>query len=79
MELVSFTVFCICFQYRMVQDVAELSNEAKAVELVHKAAYRTGLGNSIISPAHMVRWSPENCFITIFVTSKIRPTDKEQL
>jgi hypothetical protein len=38
----------------MVQDVAELSNEAKAVELVHKAAYRTGLGNSIISPAHMV-------------------------
>jgi len=40
--------------YRMVQDVAELSNEAKAVELVHKAAYRTGLGNSIISPAHMI-------------------------
>ena len=38
----------------MAQDVAELSNEAKAVELVHKAAYRTGLGNSVFAPTHMV-------------------------
>jgi ubiquinol-cytochrome c reductase core subunit 2 len=39
---------------RMALEVAELSNEAKATELLHQAAYRTGLGNSIYSPVHMI-------------------------
>ena len=42
---------------RMALEVAELSNEAKAVELLHQAAYRTGLGNSVFSPVHMVRYN----------------------
>lgn len=42
---------------RMALEVAELSNEAKAVELLHQAAYRTGLGNSVFSPVHMVRFN----------------------
>jgi hypothetical protein len=46
--------YFILFQYRLAQEVAELSDEAKAVELLHQAAYRTGLGNSIYSPVHMV-------------------------
>ncbi len=44
----------ILFQYRLAQEVSELSDEAKAVELLHQAAYRKGLGNSIYSPVHMV-------------------------
>jgi hypothetical protein len=38
----------------MSLEVAEMSNEVRAVELLHKAAYRSGLGNSIYSPVHMV-------------------------
>ena len=35
-------------------DIAGLDPSIRASELLHKAAYREGLGNSIYSPAHMV-------------------------
>ena len=39
---------------QMAQDLAGQNNALKATELLHKAAYRNGLGNSIFSPAHMI-------------------------
>ena len=42
-------------QPRLALEVAQLSNEVRATELLHQAAYRSGLGNSIYSPVHMVR------------------------
>ena len=35
--------------------VAEMEPHVRATELLHKAAYRQGLGNSLYSPEHMVR------------------------
>lgn len=40
--------------YRLAMEISELSNEAKASELLHQAAYRSGLGNSLYSPVHMI-------------------------
>ena len=35
-------------------DIANINPAERATELLHKAAYREGLGNSIYSPPHMV-------------------------
>ena len=35
-------------------DIAALGPAIRASELLHKAAYREGLGNSLYSPQHMV-------------------------
>ena len=35
-------------------DIANIDPAERAIELLHKAAYREGLGNSIYSPPHMV-------------------------
>ena len=35
-------------------DVGHLDPAVRATELLHKAAYRDGLGNSLYSPPHMV-------------------------
>jgi len=53
---------------RMALEVAELSNEAKAVELLHQAAYRTALGNSVFSPVHMVRYNSYLNLIYLWTT-----------
>ena len=50
-------------------DIAEIDPAVRAGELLHKAAYREGLGNSIYSPAHMV--SGNNNCITIKHNSHI--------
>lgn len=39
---------------RMAVDLAKVGSQEKASELLHKAAFRHGLGNSIYSPEHMV-------------------------
>lgn len=39
---------------RVKLDLATVSNEVRAVELLHQAAYRTGLGNSLFCPEHKV-------------------------
>ncbi len=36
-------------------DLDKVCKPTKAIELLHQAAFRDGLGNSIYSPAHMVR------------------------
>jgi len=41
-------------QPRMALEVAQMSNEVRATELLHQAAYRSGLGNSVFSPVHMI-------------------------
>lgn len=40
--------------YRVKIDVLNVSDQVKAIELLHKAAYRTGLGNSIFCPKHKI-------------------------
>ena len=42
---------------RMDMEIAGLSEADVANELLHKAAFREGLGNSLYSPQHMVRLS----------------------
>lgn len=39
---------------RMSFDLASVDLSTQTIELLHKAAYRTGLGNSLYSPEHMV-------------------------
>lgn len=39
---------------RVKIDLANVSDQVKAVELLHRAAYRTGLGNSIFCPKHKI-------------------------
>lgn len=39
---------------RVKLDLANISQQVKAVELLHRAAYRTGLGNSIFCPKHKI-------------------------
>ncbi len=39
---------------QMTLDLAGVSNAARAVELLHKGAFRSGLGNSLYSPDYMV-------------------------
>ena len=39
---------------RMNFDLASVDLPTQTLELLHKAAYRTGLGNSLYSPEHMV-------------------------
>jgi len=41
-------------KWRLSLDLAEQTNQSKAAELLHKAAFRTGLGNSLFAPDHMV-------------------------
>ena len=37
-------------------DIEDMDPAVKASELLHKAAFREGLGNSLYSPPHMVRY-----------------------
>ena len=39
---------------RLGLDISHLDPATTATELLHKAAYRDGLGNSLYSPPHMV-------------------------
>lgn len=39
---------------RLKVDLANVSDQVRAIELLHRAAYRTGLGNSIFSPDYQV-------------------------
>lgn len=39
---------------RMAEEVDGLDGNAQAMELLHKAAYRSGLGQSLYSPSHMI-------------------------
>lgn len=39
---------------RVKLDLANVSSQVRAVELLHQAAYRTGLGNSLFCPDHKV-------------------------
>lgn len=39
---------------RMQLDIAQISPSAKVLELLHLAAFRSGLGNSLYAPAHKV-------------------------
>lgn len=39
---------------RLKVDLGNISNQVRAVELLHRAAFRTGLGNSIFCPDHQV-------------------------
>ena len=39
---------------RMLEDIKNLDMAGVAVEALHKAAYRHGLGNSLFSPEYMV-------------------------
>lgn len=41
-------------KWRLSLDLAEQSDQSKATELLHKAAYRTGLGNSLYAPEYML-------------------------
>ena len=41
---------------RVGVDIAGMDPAIRASELLHKAAYREGLGNSIYSPPHMVNF-----------------------
>lgn len=40
--------------YRIKIDLANVTDQVRAVELLHKAAFRTGLGNSIFCPKHKI-------------------------
>jgi ubiquinol-cytochrome c reductase core subunit 2 len=40
--------------YRVQNDIARVSQPVRAVELVHKAAFHGGLGNSIFCPKHQI-------------------------
>jgi ubiquinol-cytochrome c reductase core subunit 2 len=44
-------------KWKLSLDLAEQSDQSKATELLHKAAYRTGLGNSLYAPEYMVKSS----------------------
>lgn len=39
---------------RLKVDLANVSDQIRAVEMLHRAAYRNGLGNSIFCPKHLV-------------------------
>lgn len=39
---------------RLSNDIASIDLPTQTIELLHKAAYRNGLGNSLFSPSHMV-------------------------
>lgn len=39
---------------RLKVDLANISHQVRAIELLHRAAYRTGLGNSLFSPKYQV-------------------------
>ncbi|XP_076240570.1 ubiquinol-cytochrome c reductase core protein 2 [Calliopsis andreniformis] len=39
---------------RLEYELSSLSDSIKVIELLHKAAYRTGLGNSLFSPKHQL-------------------------
>ena len=39
---------------RLKYDLARVPDQVRAIELLHQAAYRTGLGNSIYCPKHQV-------------------------
>lgn len=39
---------------RLKGDLGRISDEVKAIELLHRAAYRTGLGNSIFIPKYQL-------------------------
>lgn len=39
---------------RLRVDLANVSDQVRAVEMLHRAAFRTGLGNSIFCPKHLV-------------------------
>jgi ubiquinol-cytochrome c reductase core subunit 2 len=59
---------------RVKVEIANLSDEVKAVELLHRAAYRTGLGNSLYCPSYNVgKLSSETLqhyFATNFTTNR---------
>lgn len=63
---------------RVQLDLANVSDQVRAVELVHRAAYRTGLGNSIFCQKHKVgKISSEtlqNFFETNFVANRAAVT-----
>uniref|UniRef100_A0A6B2ELK0 Putative ubiquinol-cytochrome c reductase complex core protein n=1 Tax=Phlebotomus kandelakii TaxID=1109342 RepID=A0A6B2ELK0_9DIPT len=45
---------------RLKEDLARLAHPVRAVDLLHRAAYRSALGNSIFCPKHQIgRLSPE--------------------
>lgn len=57
-------------KWRLSLDLAEQSDQSKATELLHKAAYRTGLGNSLFAPEHMVNNISYTVIISNICTNK---------
>ena len=48
---------------RVGLDVSAIDPAVRATELLHKAAYREGLGNSLYSPQHMVGFKNNRIYL----------------